>query len=142
MLSSLCRVEANKFTDWTREEFEALILPNRHSPIEHPTLQSMQKQGASVRVHEPRLTKGMLPSTVDWRGTPADSPVKDQAACGSCWVSPEPYNFPFHCMPQEQGAIMRVYASGLSEIMLPSMVDWRETPADSPVKDQAACGSC
>ena len=22
---------------------------------------------------------------VIWRGTPADSPVKDQAACGSCW---------------------------------------------------------
>lgn len=26
---------------------------------------------------------------VIWRGTPADSPVKDQAACGSCeWVAP------------------------------------------------------
>jgi len=37
---------------------------------------------------------------------------------------------------------MRVYASGLSEIILLSMVDWRGTPADSPVKDQPACGSC
>ncbi len=83
----LCRVEANKFADWTQEEFEALVLPNRHSDIEHPTLQSMQQQGASIRLHQPVLTKTMLPSTVDWRGTPADSAVKDQAACGSCWVS-------------------------------------------------------
>lgn len=28
-----------------------------------------------------------ITSAVIWRGTPADSPVKDQAACGSCWVS-------------------------------------------------------
>ena len=63
------------------------MLPNRHSPVEHPTLQSMQQQGASIRLHQPVLTKTMLPSTVDWRGTPADSAVKDQAACGSCWVS-------------------------------------------------------
>jgi len=27
-----------------------------------------------------------LPSSVDWRGTAADSPVKDQAMCGSCWA--------------------------------------------------------
>ena len=84
---TLRRVEANKFADWTQEEFEALVLPNRRSPIEAPTLQSMQRQGASIRVHQPALAKTMLPSTVDWRGTPADSPVKDQAACGSCWVS-------------------------------------------------------
>ena len=86
--AALCRLEANKFADWTQEEFEARMLPNRHSTAQHPTLQSMRAQGASVRVHEPRLTKAMLPSTVDWRGTPADSPVKDQAACGSCWVGP------------------------------------------------------
>ena len=87
-------MEANKFADWTQEEFEALVLPNRHSPIEHPTLQSMRQQGASIRVHRPALTKTMLPSTVDWRGTPADSPVKDQAACGSCWVSFPSYSLP------------------------------------------------
>ena len=81
------RVEANKFADWTWEEFEALVLPNRGSPTRHPTLQSMRQQGASIRLHQAVLAKTMLPSTVDWRGTPADSPVKDQAACGSCWVS-------------------------------------------------------
>lgn len=27
----------------------------------------------------------MLPGTVDWRGTEADSTIKDQAMCGSCW---------------------------------------------------------
>lgn len=81
------RVEANKFADWTQEEFEALVLPNRGSPTGHPTLQSMRQLGASIRLHQPVLSKTMLPSTVDWRGTPADSSVKDQAACGSCWVS-------------------------------------------------------
>ena len=63
------------------------MLPNRNSRAQHPTFQSMQQSGASVRLHTPALNRTMLPSTVDWRGTPADSPVKDQAACGSCWVS-------------------------------------------------------
>lgn len=27
-----------------------------------------------------------LPAELVWKGTPADSPVKDQAACGSCWA--------------------------------------------------------
>lgn len=83
----MCRLEANKFSDWTQEEFETLVLPNKGSDVQRPTLQSLQRQGASIRVHEPKLDKTMLPATVDWRGTPADSPVKDQAACGSCWVS-------------------------------------------------------
>lgn len=33
------------------------------------------------------LTKKHLPKHVDWRGTGADATVKDQATCGSCWVS-------------------------------------------------------
>lgn len=38
-------------------------------------------------VHSRSVAHHLLPSTVDYRGTGADSPVKDQAACGSCWVS-------------------------------------------------------
>jgi Papain family cysteine protease len=37
--------------------------------------------------HQPTVAQHMLPSGVDWRGTDADSPVKNQAACGSCWVT-------------------------------------------------------
>lgn len=37
-------------------------------------------------LHEPSVPFESLPATVDWRGSPADSPVKDQAMCGSCWA--------------------------------------------------------
>jgi len=37
-------------------------------------------------VHVPTVPFHLLPPTVDWRGSPADSPVKNQGACGSCWV--------------------------------------------------------
>lgn len=37
-------------------------------------------------LHEPSVPFTSLPATVDWRGSPADSPVKDQAMCGSCWA--------------------------------------------------------
>ncbi|KAL6763487.1 hypothetical protein V8C86DRAFT_2496198 [Haematococcus lacustris] len=33
-----------------------------------------------------RLSDAQLPTSVDWRGTGADGPVKDQASCGSCWA--------------------------------------------------------
>ena len=36
--------------------------------------------------HEPSVSFASLPATVDWRGSPADSPVKDQAMCGSCFA--------------------------------------------------------
>ena len=36
--------------------------------------------------HVPTVPLHLLPPTVDWRGSPADSPVKNQGACGSCWV--------------------------------------------------------
>lgn len=37
-------------------------------------------------LHEPSHPLESLPATVDWRGSLADSPVKDQAMCGSCWA--------------------------------------------------------
>ena len=37
-------------------------------------------------IHKASVPHHLLPSTVDYRGTQADSPPKDQAACGSCWV--------------------------------------------------------
>ncbi len=72
----------NKFADWHRDEFLATVLPNYGKP--RP---SLPLEGKQMVMHKPKVPKHMLPSTVDWRGTGADSPVKDQASCGSCWVS-------------------------------------------------------
>ena len=41
---------------------------------------------SSAEIPYQRLApKGTLPGSVDWRGSPANDVVKDQAACGSCW---------------------------------------------------------
>ena len=58
------------------------MLPNHGQP--RPQI---IPDGRSVKVHVPQVAEHMLPSTVDWRRTGAESPIKDQAACGSCWVS-------------------------------------------------------
>ena len=79
----------NKFADWHREEFLSVMLPN-YGKI-RPAL---PLEGKQALMHKPRVPEHMLPSTVDWRGTGADSPVKDQASCGSCWVS----HHSAHCM--------------------------------------------
>ena len=79
-----CRLGVNHFADWTQEEFEALMLPNKGR--ERPSLQNTAFDGERVRLHKPALGAHLLPAEVNWQGTPADSPVKDQACCGSCWV--------------------------------------------------------
>lgn len=38
------------------------------------------------KVHQPTWPLHMLPTTVDYRGSDADSIVKDQSMCGSCWA--------------------------------------------------------
>jgi hypothetical protein len=38
------------------------------------------------QIHNATWPLHMLPATVDWRGTQADSVIKDQAMCGSCWA--------------------------------------------------------
>ena len=58
------------------------MLPTKARPQRpHPLA-----DGHAVQLHAPTVAPAMLPATVDWRGTLVDSPVKDQAACGSCWV--------------------------------------------------------
>ncbi|KAL3157264.1 hypothetical protein ABBQ38_001497 [Trebouxia sp. C0009 RCD-2024] len=71
----------NRFADWHKEEFLATMLPNHGKP--RPAL---PLEGQQALMHKPRVPKHMLPTTVDWRGSGADSPVKDQASCGSCWA--------------------------------------------------------
>ena len=76
-----CRLGINQFTDWTHEEFLAIMLPNRGK--QRP---SMLPDNGSHQVFQRKLQDHELPKSVDWRGSGIDSPVKDQAMCGSCWV--------------------------------------------------------
>jgi cathepsin L len=72
-------VALNHFADWTREEYLSLVRPDRSAK----RLLAAAQPG--VQLHEMSTPSHMVPAEVIWRGTPADSPVKDQAACGSCW---------------------------------------------------------
>lgn len=46
-----------------------------------------QSRSLGVVSPPPGLEKRHLPKHVSWRGTAADNVMKDQATCGSCWVS-------------------------------------------------------
>ena len=86
-----CRLELNRMADWTDEEYRQAMTPL--SGLSRPRLQA---DGIHVRLHKPTMPAYMLPAAVDWRGTPADSPVKDQGMCGSCWVWSLPLIFHVH----------------------------------------------
>ena len=109
----------NHFADWTQEEWLAIMLP-RHgragsgrSPPPH------ELRG----VHEASVARHLLPATVDFRGTGADSPVKDQAACGSCWVG---------CLPRSP---CRTW--GLGRLLVQGLGQW----LGAPCKDCTHVGS-
>ncbi|KAI3428334.1 hypothetical protein D9Q98_006714 [Chlorella vulgaris] len=72
-------VALNHLADWTREEYLAVIKPDRG----FQRLLAAEQEG--VRLHRVSVPPHMVPAEVIWRGSPADSPVKDQAACGGCW---------------------------------------------------------
>jgi cathepsin L len=85
----------NKFGDWTREEFLAVMLPRKHRKTTAGIYPAKNKERTAVESdgklgnHEVPFTalsdSSKIPTSVDWRGTGADSGVKDQANCGSCW---------------------------------------------------------
>lgn len=76
------RLELNHFADWTRDEYRAVMLPNHGVP--RPSQGSIDS--GLRREHVRTVPPHLVPKTLDWRGTGADSPVKDQAMCGGCWV--------------------------------------------------------
>lgn len=73
------RVALNRFADWNREEY-LVYVKGRVVGKDHAA------RVASLKEHKVTVPPHMLPRDVIWKGTPADSPVKDQAACGSCWA--------------------------------------------------------
>jgi C1A family cysteine protease len=79
----------NKFGDWTREEFLAVMLPLKYKKLYQGFSKSKHEDKEHLQKHEypyEPLTDGKkIPNSVDWRGSGADSGVKDQSLCGSCW---------------------------------------------------------
>lgn len=56
------------------------MLPNHGRPRHNSSASELWRR------HERTVAPHLVPKTLDWRGTGADSPVKDQAMCGGCWV--------------------------------------------------------
>ena len=89
---------------------------------------SKQRQpltGSSASAYEPTWPLHMLPAAVDWRGTGADSVMKDQAMCGSCWsfaaVSPieTAYyrHFGAHLLHPEIGCSLHLKLTSLRQVV-------------------------
>jgi cathepsin L len=70
----------NHWGDVSAGEYRALLAGNKKRRSEWAAAAPPTSE------HQPTVAQHMLPNAVDWRGTAADSPVKNQAACGSCWA--------------------------------------------------------
>eukprot|EP00873_Tetraselmis_striata_P019196 jgi/Tetstr1/439460/TSEL_027893.t1 len=73
-------LEVNHFADMLPHEMAAL----RRRKAKGPQLGAFPFPGA--RNYTQQQPFHLLPATLDYRGTILDSPVKDQASCGSCWT--------------------------------------------------------
>ncbi|KAK9844357.1 hypothetical protein WJX74_001261 [Apatococcus lobatus] len=76
------KLAINKYADWTQEEFMAAMLPRRGMTSKP---QPGQNRLAELP-YAPKVSTDRVPAAVDWRGTGATGPVKDQATCGSCYA--------------------------------------------------------
>lgn len=92
----------NRFGDWTREEFEMVMLPKKHRARQQRAsnnnnnasmdnasiMQKKYKRKSQFEIpYSPKTDIRTLPTSVDWSGSGANGGgVKDQALCGSCWA--------------------------------------------------------
>lgn len=67
----------NHFMDWSDGEYAAL-LGHRYTKDENTS--------RMVTLRDLVSSEDFLPGEVSWKGSIADAPPKDQAACGSCWA--------------------------------------------------------
>lgn len=71
----------NHFGDWTKQEYLAVMFPN-HGEKKVEKKPRLEKHEYP---YKPLVDVSLVPGSIDWRGTGADTGIKDQALCGSCW---------------------------------------------------------
>jgi hypothetical protein len=110
--------------------------PRRAPP---QTYKKSGRRHASLGTYQRVLSDEQLPASVDWRGTPADGLVKDQATCGSCWVRRRCSLGRRRLLPARGGAGPR-----LRRAIVPlahADADADATPAGRPAQAFAAVGA-
>ena len=73
------KLGANKFADWTNEEFrQQMLMPKRN-------MSAIQRQPNRDQFVEVEGDDEAVPKAVDWRHQGYVTAVKNQKQCGSCW---------------------------------------------------------
>lgn len=83
------RLAMNRFGDWTKEEFLAVMLPKHAQRDSAPDAAAdgpNRERGRHEIEYAPLIDPRRVPASVSWQGTGADGRPRDQACCGSCWA--------------------------------------------------------
>jgi C1A family cysteine protease len=71
----------NELSDWTDEEFKAMLLPLDY-------YKDLRRNATFIKKQQPLETASLedFPESFDWREKGVVGPVKAQGNCGSCWA--------------------------------------------------------